>query len=516
MIINSKSKTKVNRMYQILKSCNGNFGAAKEVETYFTYEEMKIIYELRKIREDSKHFTPEEDELLCIKVNLLGPQFSKLIKYFHNKTASDLKRRYMKIKNLNNLLPFNKSIEKAADNEDQDLSDSNSENENDDEKSNRINQNNFESFLNRNKGQASIKSQVKPIQATTSSIQSPQSNLQFLSKILYQNSQQEKKGCKSILNSESEMINNSSESSVSRQEITVNLNSSITNEDEFIDLPPHKPIITDKPNSTYYSRSSKDEKSNSQVNLSNKAIFYTNESNDSDSIFKSYQSAFKFAEDDKLLFSDNLFKFGFNSIEENVCNDEDRIRMMRHSDSSTLSEFSNNISEINHQLEDAKFNSNINHFNFDDLKLNSILNGKMKFETVNNAANSTYFKVLSSSSMYSTKYENKVKTINKKEIYEKSMNTKSQIDSSIEYLCNLFIEMENTVQNKLLDLIEIIKRLSIYSSNFTVQATECHQDLMTLKCEINCLINKKFDLITRMVSFLKIKITWLKKLNEIF
>lgn len=513
MIINSKSKTKVNRMYEILKSCNGNIEAAKEVETYFTNEEMMIIYELRKIREDSKQFSPEEDELLCIKVNLMGPQFNKIIKYFHNKTASDLKRRYMKIKNLNNLLPFNKSIE-GNHLEEHDKSDS-KDLVDDEETSNHINQNNFESFLNRNKGQPNT--QVKPIQSTA---QTHQSNLKFISQILYQNLQPDEKASSYSSCSDVDLIIKSSASKIlettSKQELAGNSNSSNTNDDEFIDLPPHKPLIIEKKFSVIYSDSSKDHISKSQVNISNKAMFYADNSNDSDSLFKNYQPAFKFAEEDKILFSDNLFRFSYKDSEEDICNDEDRIKLMMHCDSSSQSDFSNNLSEINHQLEEAKQFSEANLSNFDDLRLNSLLNGKMKFETVNNAANSTYFKVLSTSSMYSSKYSNKLQVITKKEVYDKSLTTKTQIDSSINFLCNIFIEAENIIQNKLLDLIELIKRLSIYSSNFTVQSNECQQDLMSLKSEINCLISKKFDLITRMVSFLKIKITWLKKLNEIF
>lgn len=511
MIINSKSKTKVNRMYQILKSCNGNYDAAKETENHFTFEEMKIIYELRKNRENSKQFAPDEDELLCVKVNLIGPHFGKLVKYFHNKTASDLKRRYMKIKNLNNLLPFNNFIEGDQTELNQPLE------KDQEEKSSRINQNNFESFLNRKKGQSGTKSQAKPAQIM---VQNSKTNLQFISQILYQNSKQE---TKSSLRSEAEtdIIINSIESKlieddISKQESTTILNIH-NSSDEFIDLPPHKPLTIDNQTSTLVSFG--DKRSRSRNNLSNKehpcnAI----QRKDSDSFFKNCQPTFKFFEDEKHhLSSDDLFKFSYkNFSEEDICNDEERIKLMRNCDTSTMSEFSNNISEINHQLEEAKLHSNANYLKFDDFKLSSLLNGKMKFETVNNTANSTYFKVISSSNNYSAKFSNKLQHITKKEIYDKSLAIKSQIDSSFDYLCKVFIELENTVQTKLLDLIEEIKKSSISSSDIIIETTQCRQDLMTLNSEIDCLINKKFDLITRMITFLQIKVIWLNKLNEIY
>lgn len=109
-LIHSKSKIVVNRVYQLLKSCNGDSKAIKSLFPDFTIDELDTIYEARSSRQNNKSFNSYEDQKLFNLVNEYGPNFKLIAKFYNNKTACDLKRRYIKINTLNNLFPLNTTL----------------------------------------------------------------------------------------------------------------------------------------------------------------------------------------------------------------------------------------------------------------------------------------------------------------------------------------------------------------------------------------------------------------------
>ena len=112
-IVAKKSRVLINKVFQTLKSCNGDYKEVAKQIVNFSEEDLKVIYETRVNRISNKAFTPEEDEQLFKLVSSNGNEFKKIAKYFKNKTPCELKRRYNKIKTLNNILPFNKICDKT-------------------------------------------------------------------------------------------------------------------------------------------------------------------------------------------------------------------------------------------------------------------------------------------------------------------------------------------------------------------------------------------------------------------
>ena len=119
-ILLKNSRLKVNKVYELLKSYNGNIDEVSKVLRDFTKEEIIIIYLNRQIKQIDKCFTPEEDEKLFKLISEYGMDFKKISKCFKNKSNVDLKRRYLKIKTLNKIIPFNE-ISKENENIESDL-----------------------------------------------------------------------------------------------------------------------------------------------------------------------------------------------------------------------------------------------------------------------------------------------------------------------------------------------------------------------------------------------------------
>lgn len=76
---------------------------------------IKDAYSYRSL--NKKNFSPEEDKLLLVLSNFHSYDFKNIIKYFNNRTVSELKRRLIKIKNLNKLIPFDNLTNKEFDND---------------------------------------------------------------------------------------------------------------------------------------------------------------------------------------------------------------------------------------------------------------------------------------------------------------------------------------------------------------------------------------------------------------
>lgn len=553
-IITFKSKTKVNRAYQILKSYNGNYHAVYEVDKSFTLDELKIIYELRHLREEGKAFTPEEDELLCVKVNLMGSDFKKICKYFKNKTPCDLKKRYTKIKNLNNLLPFsNLSNEERVDLElldDNNLSVGGSgysvsrinENTNNTDpkapqavKNFKINIGNFQEFINPNKS-ANIMNKSKESKSIYSfGCADKDSTLKLINQVLYSqefpiNHNSVESRIQSVCEENESVMNNIEQQQLTEKKIIMpsykrrKSDLSFIEEDEFENqcllLKPvdkcntHDTLSNESP--TYLSNTnSADQQKNI---ISNRAVHNDNEDFlESDSILRNYKLSFKFMDDDEKIFSDNLFKF--SSFEQDpFFSDEDRIKLMKEIGGDTTKE----ISDISYQINKfrAASSSIFASISLNDISLSSLLSVKQKFEGLNNLLNNSFFKISSSSTSYSMKYESKLLAISNFEISEKSKKTHDQINKSIDGLGSTYINYEDKTQTKFYELLELIKRVSISSSNLSQsQLTIAQQSLSELvetKNEIIEMIKKKFELTMKMVSFLKIKVVWLQKISEIF
>lgn len=116
-IVTNKTRKVINKVYQLLLSCNGD---VKEVSNYidiFTEEELKIIYENKIFYRKDKEFTPEEDEYLLELISVYGLNFNKISQKFYNKSKADLKKRFQKIIVINNILPLEYFIENNAKNE---------------------------------------------------------------------------------------------------------------------------------------------------------------------------------------------------------------------------------------------------------------------------------------------------------------------------------------------------------------------------------------------------------------
>lgn len=108
-LIQSKSRVVVNRIYQLLKSCNGDLKVVASLFPEFSEEDIQSIYIARTSRQKNKDFTTDDDKLLFEKVNEYGINFKKIARYFKDKTPCDLKRRYFKLETLNSLITLNKN-----------------------------------------------------------------------------------------------------------------------------------------------------------------------------------------------------------------------------------------------------------------------------------------------------------------------------------------------------------------------------------------------------------------------
>lgn len=111
-IVADKTRLQVNKVFQIIKSCNGDIKEASKYINDFTYNELEIIYNTKYSRQIHKIFTPEEDEDLFRLISIYGLDFNRISKMFKNKSPCDLKRRYIKVRTLNNILPFHKLYSK--------------------------------------------------------------------------------------------------------------------------------------------------------------------------------------------------------------------------------------------------------------------------------------------------------------------------------------------------------------------------------------------------------------------
>lgn len=99
-----KSKRLINKVYELIKSSNGDIKEVSQYINSITEEEMMVIYKSKQFLLKKRQFSQEEDENLLYKINEYGLDFKKISIEFKNKSANDLKRRYNKIKNLNNIL----------------------------------------------------------------------------------------------------------------------------------------------------------------------------------------------------------------------------------------------------------------------------------------------------------------------------------------------------------------------------------------------------------------------------
>lgn len=99
-----KSKKLINKVYELIKSSNGDIKEVSQYINSITEEEMMVIYKSKQVLLKKRQFSQEEDENLLYKINEYGLDFNKISREFKNKSANDLKRRYNRIKNLNNIL----------------------------------------------------------------------------------------------------------------------------------------------------------------------------------------------------------------------------------------------------------------------------------------------------------------------------------------------------------------------------------------------------------------------------
>lgn len=105
-------KKEINKMLNIVKSCNGDTKAASLLFPEYSAEDLDFIYESYNYRSlVKKAFTPEEDEKLISLTNTYGLDFKRITKFFKNRTICEIKKRYHKLNNLSNLIPMEKMSE---------------------------------------------------------------------------------------------------------------------------------------------------------------------------------------------------------------------------------------------------------------------------------------------------------------------------------------------------------------------------------------------------------------------
>lgn len=108
-VVYKKTKSDVYKAFELLKSYNGDYRRVSIEMSSFSEEELKVIYKekLKKLNK-KKTFTPDEDRILLDLIEKNGLCFEKSIEQvFQGKTVTDLKKRYIKLSTLNNIIPIN-------------------------------------------------------------------------------------------------------------------------------------------------------------------------------------------------------------------------------------------------------------------------------------------------------------------------------------------------------------------------------------------------------------------------
>ncbi len=454
-LVTSKSRKQINRIFQLLKSCNGDIKEVLSRTNDFSEEELMLIYNVRFNRQENKVFTPEEDEELFRQISIFGLDFKNISKIFKNKSPCDLKRRYIKISILNNILPFNKLCEEMSST---DIS----------ERINQMNKSNLEQATNPNmvsfaydfynkmgkEGKKIInfspsieESFSTSAKAELNLIDNPaETALGLLNKILY-NKQIE-------LSNENEDMNTEKKQNY---QSSINLNEQDFSENSF-----------------------NEEEKNYINNISSRHESDESSQIESNPVFLNHKRSYNFSDIDEKFFVNS----DIESVKShNYMTDHEHIKLMKTTNYP--------IESVTATVNNTKTNKP------NTAKLN--LEVRKYFEDVNSSTNKAISQVSSLISTYQEKFADITSNaIINKEILNKTQITQEKIKESLTRIFDIFNEEENRVSFNL-----TTKLLTDFSSQ-------------TTKSSLRDSIQKKCDLVVNLINILKIQIFWVQKIESVY
>lgn len=563
-LIQTKGRVTINRIYQLLKSCNGDSSAILALFPEFSSDDLDIIYKARESRQINKAFTPEDDEMLFQKVNEYGMNFKKIARFFKDKTPCDLKRRYMKIKTLNNLIPF-EEIKKESETNFKDITPSTKEQttietpQNDISNSNirekpvsitnniKININNFKDFIGSKKQKSDIIEKLLYSETGESNETLNENNhenintaLSMINQILYNqqsenakidiNNTKVKNFCKpekSVKTREikekqfnlDDLVNdsfsfNSEEDKLSFKKMFFQNNNEIQDDSSYRG----NPTLCNEFDSVHNVNATN---SNSHSSLEVKV---SDESEDTEILLSKKRNA---SFDEAFIIRENLF--------DNDCrltvdlNDEDKYTMMKCPSIPTNSPFiTNDPNSLNRDNDFFNMEKQIKSQYEKSEDILYILGGQNELNKLqamvdnlnklNSNLESIFAKVSGNSSAYNEKYEEKMKKISSLDIKEKTIQHKKKTDDCINEVSKCYLEDDNSLKilsSKIQNIMKVLK------SNFLESKDKHNRNNLISMFKQSCskmydLITAKFDKLNKLINLVKIKIEWLQKVNEFF
>lgn len=96
--VTGKSKQKIHKIRNLMKSFVGFLPEIVKIFPEFSLEQLQSIKSMLDYDRKNKVFSLEQQELLFRKVQTHGPRFSYLTKFFPNKSKTELRKEYYKLK----------------------------------------------------------------------------------------------------------------------------------------------------------------------------------------------------------------------------------------------------------------------------------------------------------------------------------------------------------------------------------------------------------------------------------